>query len=85
VKNAFDDAGIVMPEPAYRVLMHSGQVADELGVPGASQAGKVAGGNANETESVQDTSADKSVERTLEEEIQSTDDENLLKSSAEHE
>lgn len=87
IKVAFDDAGIVMPEPIYRVLMSDASHAS--GEKGTSSAragvGGVKTGFKSTHSEAQDTLADTSVDATLEAEISSEDDENLLSGSALHE
>lgn len=91
VKEAFDDAGIAMPEPAYRVVMSSETLDAVEGRAAINQAQRKvekldAGPSKHEADAaVQDTKTDKSVEAPLNEEIHNDDDENLLTGSAPHE
>jgi len=91
VKQAFDDAGIAMPEPTYRLVMNSELVDEGCGSPAVSQAQVPAGKQDLDPSEddidtvVQDTIADTSVEAPLNEEIHNSDDENLLSGSAPHE
>jgi small-conductance mechanosensitive channel len=86
VKQAFDDAGIEMPEPAYRLSINADQMLEDAGKKTAGkQKPQKPEARIEEAISVQDTAADKSVEVTIAEEIQNSDDENLLNASAQHE
>lgn len=84
VKRAFDDAGIEMPEPAYRVLVQTGQLAAETVEPESKKHTRETAPVVEEQAEAQDTRTDTSVEQTLEEEIQNND-ENLLTDAAQHE
>lgn len=91
IKQAFDDAGVAMPEPTYRLLMNTDFIDQRKASPMPDQFPKVAGKQhftyleGDLDPAVQDTKADKSVEQTLNEEIQNDQDENLLSGSAPHE
>ena len=85
VKAAFDDAGIEMPEPAYRVLIEPGQVPAEVATSQRQKEAPEPLPVVEEQAVAQDTKADTSVAQTLEEEIQNTDGENLLTSTSQHE
>lgn len=87
IKIAFDDAGIVMPEPIYRVLMSEAKHATkETTTPttNASMSRIIPSSAPNQYEA-QDTSTDTSVDATLEAEISSEDEDNLLNGSTQHE
>ena len=91
VKRAYDDAGIVMPEPVYRLRLNAAQL-DRLTGMGNAAVQELDGertdpgraeGRPGEVESVDsadpaDTSTDNSVEATLEKEIGAGDGANLL-------
>ena len=85
VKNAFDDAAIVMPEPAYRVVINSGSTLDGGDESGKPEQVPETVKKVEEPVDIQDTGAYLSVDQTLEEEIQHKGDENLLNPSALHE
>lgn len=85
VKRAFNDAGIEMPEPAFRVLMQAGQVAAETEMSASQTEARVSVPVVEEQAAAQDTTTDNSVEQTLEEEIENNDVENLLTNTAQHE
>lgn len=84
VKLAFDDAGIEMPEPAYRVLLQSGQITGAA-IADSHKETLAPAAIVEEQAAAQDTKTDRSVEQTLDEEIQNNDDENLLTDAAQHE
>lgn len=91
VKQAFDDAGVAMPEPTYRLMMNADFINQGQASPAPDQSPKIDGKQRHAylegdlDAAVQDTKADKSVEDTLNEEIHSDQDENLLSGSAPHE
>ncbi len=92
VKRAFDDAGIVMPEPIYRLRVNAGAfggVSKAAGMGGVDGAGdtratvheeslREINSSADEPALSADTSSDTASQTTLEEEIGRGDDQNLL-------
>jgi len=88
VKQSFDDAGIVMPEPIYRVVMSDGKsVTSSIATPTESDSNStVVGSNRQSVNTeTQDTAADSSVDETLDAEIRKSGEDNLLTGSAPHE
>lgn len=85
VKTAFDEAGIVMPEPIYRVrLTQTGETQAAAQVPSASATPKVYQDKVD-TRDVQDVSPDRAVEERVEEEQAQDKGQNLLSDKADKE
>lgn len=97
VKQAFDDAGIVMPEPIYKLRLMQAVVdlTADVVVPAENTVAVKTGAehpaydhaevtlNAEDTQDVQDVSPDRTVEnKVIEEQAQTAADENLLNSDA---
>lgn len=80
VKQAFDDAAIEMPEPAYRLLFES----DAPALPTAPKSAEQAPERPRQKEqaaefSDSDVSADQTIDKQVAKELRSSDEQNLLK------
>lgn len=83
VKEAFDQAGIVMPEPIYKLrLMDADKVVASASARPPVQSPPAAASDSVESRDIQDVSPDRTVEKRVEAEQSQDDGENLLSDTA---
>ena len=82
VKQVFDDAGIVMPEPVFKVRLYGSDAAVAAVDDAPARPSKPATALAAATSTTADVSVDRTIERRVAEEERSSGDDNLLDPAA---